>query len=255
MIDRVLVAAVRNGLAERADPARAPAMQSYMKSELPYRGVQAPVQQRVFRTVFAAHPLSGRSDWIDTALELWRGAAYREERYAAIALTGHRLYRAHQTPAALPVYEEMVVEGAWWDYVDAVAIHRIGPLMTAYPTVLGPLILRWSTDRDRWRRRTAIICQVGAKGAANLDLLYAVIEPNLGDPDFFVRKGIGWALRQYAWSDPDEVERYVTEQGSRLSGLSRREALKNVEKIRAHAGRSARQNDARTVQPDTEVTR
>jgi len=235
VIDRALVTAVRDGLEQRGDPARAPAMQAYMKSAMPYRGVQAPAQQTLFRNVFAANPLPDRTDWTDTALELWREAAYREERYAAIALTGHRLYRAHQTPDALSVYQEMVVDGAWWDYVDAVAIHRIGPLVPAYPGLLRPLILRWSTDRDRWRRRTAIICQVGALGAADLDLLYAVIEPNLADPDFFVRKGIGWALRQYAWSDPDEVERYVTEQGSRMSGLSRREALKNVEKIRARA--------------------
>lgn len=255
MIDRALVTAVRNGLTELADPAKAPAMQAFMKSVLPYRGVQAPAQQRLFRAVFAAHPLSGRTDWTDTALELWRGAAYREERYAAIALTGHRLYRAHQTPEALPVYEEMVVDGAWWDYVDAAAIHRIGPLLPAYPGRLRPLILRWSTDRDRWRRRTAIICQVDAHGATDLALLYAVIEPNLADPDFFVRKGIGWALRQHAWSDPDEVERYVVEQGSRMSGLSRREALKNIAKIRARAGQPARREGARTVQPDTEVTR
>jgi len=236
MIDWALVAAVRDGLAQVADPAKAPGMQAYMKSALPYRGVAAPEQQRLFRAVFADHPLSGRGDWTDTALELWRAAVYREERYAAIALTGHRLYRPFQTPDVLPLYEEMVVDGAWWDYVDAVAIHRIEPLVAAYPQVLGPVMRRWSTDADRWRRRTAITCQVGAKGAADLDLLYAVIEPNLGDPDFFIRKGIGWALRQYAWSDPDEVERYVGTQGSRLSGLSRREALKNITESRARAG-------------------
>lgn len=235
MIDRALLSAVRDGLAAAADPAKAPGMQAYMRSALPYRGVQAPEQRRLFRAVFAAYPLSDPGDWIDTSLELWRTAAYREERYAAISLTGYRLYRPFQTPDALPVHEEMVVDGAWWDYVDAVAIHRIGPLVSAYPQILKPLMLRWSTDGDRWRRRAAIICQVDAKGAADLDLMYAVIEPNLADPDFFIRKGIGWALRQYAWSDPDEVERYVAEQGTRMSGLSRREALKNVAKIRAAA--------------------
>ncbi|MBA3251252.1 MAG: DNA alkylation repair protein [Geodermatophilaceae bacterium] len=236
MIDPALVAAVRDGLAEVADPAKAPGMQAYMKSDMPYHGVPAPQQRQVFRAVFAAHPLASRGDWTDTTLELWRAAAYREERYAAIALTGHRLYRAHQTPAALPLYEEMVVDGAWWDHVDAVAIGRIGPLVAAYPDALKPVMLRWSTDPDRWRRRTAIICQVGVRGTADLDLLYAVVEPNLADTDFFVRKGIGWALRQYAWADPDEVERYVTEHGPRMSGLSRREALKNITESRARAG-------------------
>jgi 3-methyladenine DNA glycosylase AlkD len=67
------------------------------------------------------------------------------------------------------------------------------------------------------RRRTSIICQVAAKGAADLDLLYDCIQPNLGSTDFFIRKGIGCALRQYAWSDPDAVERYVAERGERGS--------------------------------------
>ena len=62
--------------------------------------------------------------WRDTALNLWRSADHREERYAAIELTGYHAYRHHQVLAALPMYEEMVVTGAWWDYVDDVAVHR-----------------------------------------------------------------------------------------------------------------------------------
>ncbi|MEJ7749688.1 MAG: DNA alkylation repair protein [Candidatus Limnocylindrales bacterium] len=232
MIDSSLVSAVRDGLAELADESKAAGMRAYMKSALPYRGVPAPRQDRLFRRVFADHQLVGFDAWRDTVLALWREAGYREERYAAIALSGHRYYRDHQRPACLPIYDEMVVDGAWWDYVDAVAIHRIGPMVSAYPDELKPLIRRWSTDPDRWRRRTSIICQVVAKGTADLDLLYACIEPNLDDRDFFIRKAIGWALRQYAWIDPDEIERYVAARGDRLSGLSRREALKNLAKIR-----------------------
>jgi len=89
-------------------------------------------------------------------------------------------------------------------------------------------MLRWSRDPDRWLRRTSIICQLGAKKSTDLDLLYACIEANLDDPDFFLRKAIGWALRQYAWTDPDEVRRYVAARTDRLSPLSRREALRNV---------------------------
>jgi 3-methyladenine DNA glycosylase AlkD len=79
-----------------------------------------------------------------------------------------------------------------------------------------------------WRRRTSIICQVSAKDRTDLDLLYACIEPNLADKDFFIRKAIGWSLRAYAWVDPKEIGRYVGANQARLSGLSRREALKNI---------------------------
>src|SRR6185437_11158736 len=118
-----LIAAVREELARVADPVKAPAMQAYMKSAMPYLGVPAPALRQVCRTVFAAHPLASVDEWRETALALWREARYREERYAAIGLTGDRRYRANQRLDALPMYEEMVVVGAWWDYVDDLATH------------------------------------------------------------------------------------------------------------------------------------
>ena len=206
-------------------------MQAYMKSVMPYRGVTAVPLRLICRELFAAHPLAGFDSWHDTVLDLWRNAAYREERYAALALTGHRLYRELQTPAALPIYDEMIVTGAWWDYVDELASRRIGPLLRTHPEVVRPLLLGWSTDPDPWRRRTSIIAQLGFKSATDLELLYACIEPNLGDRDFFIRKAIGWALRQHAWTDPEEVRRYVAANEARLSPLSRREAVKNINSI------------------------
>jgi 3-methyladenine DNA glycosylase AlkD len=86
----------------------------------------------------------------------------------------------------------------------------------------------WSTDPNMWKRRVSIICQLKFKRETDLDLLYANIAPNLAAREFFIRKAIGWALRQYAWTDPREVARYVRANESRLSGLSRREALKNI---------------------------
>jgi 3-methyladenine DNA glycosylase AlkD len=231
--DRALIAALRKELQTAADPAKAPAMQGYMKSAMPYYGVNSPGVRAITRALFAAHPLAGADRWVDTVLHLWRTAKFREERYAAVALTGHRLYREYQTPAiALAIYDEMLVTGAWWDYVDEVAIHRVGPLLANHLRAMRPVIRRWSTDADLWRRRASIICQISFKGDADLDLLYGCIEPNVGDKDFFIRKAIGWALRTYAWADPDEVVRYVTANRDRLSPLSQREALKNVNRPR-----------------------
>jgi 3-methyladenine DNA glycosylase AlkD len=93
-------------------------------------------------------------------------------------------------------------------------------------------MLAWSTDTDMWKRRSAILCQLPAKSETDLDLLYACIEPSIGSAEFFLRKAIGWALRQYAWTDPDEIARYVAANEDRLSGLSKREALKNSGKRR-----------------------
>ena len=89
-------------------------------------------------------------------------------------------------------------------------------------------MLGWSRDDDMWKRRSAILCQIRAKAETDLDLLYACIEPSLDSTEFFLRKAIGWALREYAWTDPAEVRRYVAANEARLSGLSKREALKNI---------------------------
>jgi 3-methyladenine DNA glycosylase AlkD len=111
--------------------------------------------------------------------------------------------------------------------VDELAM-MIGDLLRKEPKPMRPLMRRWSTDPNMWKRRVSIICQLRFKKETDLDLLYSNIEPNLADKEFFIRKAIGWALRQYAWTDPQEVARYVRSRENRLSGLSKREALKNI---------------------------
>jgi 3-methyladenine DNA glycosylase AlkD len=229
VIDKALVAAVRRKLKAAGDPSRAPAMRAYMKSVMPYYGVSSSGQSAIWKKVFRRASLPNAASWRDTSLWLWRGAKFREERYAAIALTGQKAYRAWQTLDTLPMYEEMIVTGAWWDYVDHLAGKRIGPLLSNYPSRMSRLLRRWSRSDDMWKRRTSIICQLGFKERTDLELLYDCIEPNLDDGEFFIRKAIGWALRQYAWTNPREVRRYVRAHAGRLSGLSRREALKNIE--------------------------
>jgi 3-methyladenine DNA glycosylase AlkD len=195
---KALLLALRERLSTLGDPERAKAQQAYMKSAMPYHGVASDPLKKTCKELFAEHPFEGREAWQSAALLLWREAVRREERYAAIELTGHRAYKAFQDVDLVPMYEEMIVDGAWWDYVDAVAIHRIGPILLADPAIMKKTMLAWSRDADLWKRRTAIICQVAAKQKTDLDLLYRAIEPNLADKDFFIRKGIGWALRAYA---------------------------------------------------------
>jgi 3-methyladenine DNA glycosylase AlkD len=224
-----LTAALRAGLAAAADPVRAKGAQAYMKSKMPFRGVPSPVQKRLWRDAFTTYPLATGAEWTRVVLELWRTAAFREERYAAVGLASDRRYLAHRTPAAVPMLEEMIVTGAWWDYVDALASHPLGDVLVSDPRRVSVLMRRWARDTDLWKRRAAILCQLRRKGETDLALLYDCIEPNLADREFFMRKAIGWALRQYAWTDPREVTRYVRANRTRLSPLSVREALKNLE--------------------------
>jgi len=224
-----LATAMRSALAAAADPERAPRMQAYMKSAMPYRGITSPDIRTITKRVLAKHPPESCEQWRAAVLELWREARFREERYAAIGILAHKRHRDCRTPDVLPLYEEMITTGAWWDYVDEIA-HHVGELLRSYPEQVGPVMRAWSADKDLWKRRVSIICQISFKKDTDLGLLYANIEPNLPEKNFFIRKAIGWALRAYAWTDPEEIERYVAANESRLSGLSRREALKNVNK-------------------------
>ncbi|TVT22761.1 DNA alkylation repair protein [Amycolatopsis rhizosphaerae] len=226
VVDRLATAA-RVALARSGDQAKAPAMQAYMKSALPFRGVPKPVRSRLTRHLFAEFVLPDRGSFVAAVEKLWREAAFREERYIAIDLTGYRPYARWQDSALLPLYDELIVTGAWWDYVDDIAVHRIGPLLRAEPRAVGAVLHRWVTDPDRWRRRTAVICQLDAKTETDLDLLTHAIEANIDERDFFLRKGIGWALRQYARTDPAWVRGFVADHPG-LSALSVREALKHL---------------------------
>ena len=224
----ILAANLRTRLTAAADPERAPAMQAYMKSTMPFLGVSAVPLRAICKQLFAGLPYDDSAAWQRGVLEIWRGAQFREERHAAIELTGIRTARPFQTLDALGMYEEMIVTGAWWDYVDAIATQRFWPILQHDPAAMKQRMLAWAGDDDMWKRRSAILCQLKAKTDTDLDFLYACIEPSLGSNEFFLRKAIGWALRQYAWTDPAEVKRYVAANEGRLSGLSRREALKNI---------------------------
>ncbi|HEY0830669.1 MAG TPA: DNA alkylation repair protein [Candidatus Dormibacteraeota bacterium] len=217
---------LRRNMASASNPRKAAGMQAYMKSTMPYYGINLPEVRAISRGVFDGSAMSC-DEWRETILELWRGARYREERYAAQFLLTMKRHADCLTPADMPMLEELVTSGAWWDHVDELAA-VIGELLRKHPKRMRPLMRRWSTDANMWKRRVSIICQLRFKRDTDLELLYANIEPNLADREFFIRKAIGWALRQYAWTDPKEVTRYVREHEAQLSGLSRRVALKNI---------------------------
>jgi len=224
----VLLSKLRKALQQAADPARALAMQAYMKSAMPYHGVPTPLLRRVCKAVFAVVQLATPPQWQAQVLGLWRDARFREERYAVLCLTGDKRARLFQAPAAMRMYEELIVTGAWWDYVDDIASHRVGPILKSHPAPMRRKMLSWSKSSNLWKRRTSIICQLGFKTETDLELLYACIEPSIESQEFFLQKAIGWALRQYAWTSGAEIREYVRLNRTRLSALSYREALKNI---------------------------
>jgi 3-methyladenine DNA glycosylase AlkD len=179
------------------------------------------------RRVLKAHPLRERSAWETAVRALWDEATHREEWHAAIGVARHRRYRNWRISIdSLPLYEHMIRTGQWWDVCDEIAQRLVGEVLAANREDVTPLMREWARDDDLWIRRVSILCQLKFKDATDRDLLAACIEPSLDDRDFFARKGIGWALREFSRTDPAWVRDFVARHEDRLSGLSKREALR-----------------------------
>lgn len=222
-------------LSRLAEPERADGMARYMKSSMPFMGVRSPEVRKAVRALTKQHPFAGVDELRATAMGLWLNAGHREERYAAIMLTDSRLGRGER--GLLPFYAVVIETGQWWDYVDSVAprlcellLKDNGQDQAGGKDVdsMDRLLRQWSVHPNFWFRRASIIAQLPARAATDTGLLADVIRPNLADKEFFIRKAIGWALRQHARTDPDWVRSFVADHEGRLSPLSRREALKHL---------------------------
>jgi len=216
---------VRRELAARADADRARGQRAYMKSAMPFYGVPLPEVRRVVRRAVAACPPASADEMLAVARRMWDEAGRREERYAALAVCRDSRHGAFQSIACLPTYRHFVETGVWWDVVDETA-HLVEAVLVSEPAIVTPVMRDWAVDEHMWLRRVAILCQLGRRDATDTALLTDVIEPNLADREFFIRKAAGWALRQYARTDADWVRRFLDTH--EMSGLTRREASKHL---------------------------
>jgi 3-methyladenine DNA glycosylase AlkD len=216
---------VQTALAEQADPEKAAGMQAYMKTDMPFYGVQKPGRVPIARVLVKSYPPTSRDDYERLVLALWR-LPHREEKYIAqaVAVSHHRFI----VPASLPLYRRFVVEGAWWDFVDEASTHMIRELVLEDPAEVWPTIDSWISDDNMWLRRSSIICQVGAKERTHAKRLFSFCEQRAFEKEFFIRKAIGWALREYSKTNGEAVAHFVTKHREILSGLSYREATKHI---------------------------
>lgn len=212
-------------LGKRADPVAARQMAAYMKTDMPFYGVKKPQRKPILRRLVTEFPPADASDYGHKVARLWE-QPHREEKYLAIGYA--RLCTEHVTPAQLDLYRRMIVEGAWWDFVDEIAAHLIGSLLREHPREIRPILEEWIDEDNVWLRRTALLSQLRLKGDTDAAMLFDFCRRRADDKDFFIRKAIGWALRDYAKTDPDAVRGFVEEEAGRLSGLSRREATKHL---------------------------
>ncbi|MEV6678417.1 DNA alkylation repair protein [Streptomyces erythrochromogenes] len=207
-----------------ADPARAEAMAAYMKHVAPFLGIPTPLRRELSKTVTKNTPRPSGTDVEALALRCWR---LPEREYHYFAVDYLRRHVGTCSSGLLPVVRHLITTVPWWDTVDLLAAHTVGPLVAADPD-LAVVMDEWIGGEDVWLARTALLHQLRSKDATDTGRLFAYCRRQAGHPDFFLRKAIGWALREYAKTDPDAVRAFVDAERATLSPLSVREALKNL---------------------------
>lgn len=221
-----LVDYVQAELTAGADPVRATQMAAYLKTDMPFYGVPMSGTRDISRQLKRRFVPGTAAEYRAMVETLW-ALPHREEKYLAIAVA--RAHRAYVTFEQVDLYRRLIVEGAWWDFVDTIASRLIGDVLLNEREEMSPVLDRWVDDDDMWLRRTAIISQLAHKDRTDADALFDYCRRRAFEKEFFIRKAIGWALRQYARTDPKAVTAFLLEHRAELSGLSFREASKHLD--------------------------
>ncbi len=224
-----LIQDIRTEFAAHANPAVAEPQQAYMKSDIPYYGLKAAEVRKLMKPLLKQHTLQSAAEWERVIRTLWDTVTHREEWYAALGIARYGRYREYRSSLdSLSLYEHMIRNGAWWDVCDEIAHHLVGEVLMANRDEASAIMRSWSTDEHLWIRRCSILSQNTHKEKTDPVLLRDCILPSIDDTDFFSRKAIGWALRDYSRIDPAWVVAFVNEFEDRLSGLTKREALRHI---------------------------
>ena len=223
-----VISFVREALSNNADPVKAVGMQAYMKTAMPFYGVQNPDRRLIIRELKKRFAPGTHDEYLAMASALWE-LPHREEKYLAQAVA--TAFSEYVVPQSLPLYRRFIVEGQWWDFVDETATHMIRPLVITYSDATWPEVDGWNASADMWLRRASIICQIGAKDRTDSARLFRFCANHLHEEEFFIRKGIGWALREYAKTDPASVASFLNQHREDMSALSFREASKHIRKL------------------------
>jgi 3-methyladenine DNA glycosylase AlkD len=208
-----------------ADPAKAPTMAAYMKTAQAFYGVQTPIRATILREARDRFEPPDQKSYERNVLALWK-LPYREERYCAIAYA--RQHHRFITPSALPLYERMIREGAWWDFVDDIAVNLVGAVLGNFRVKTRPIIERWIDDPDMWIRRTALLSHLKHKKTTDAAQLFDHCIRRADESEFFIRKAIGWTLREYSKTEPRAVRAFLKKNRIRLSKLSFDEGSKHL---------------------------
>jgi len=209
---------------KHADAVQAAPMKKYMRDQFEYLGIKTPKNVALQKEFYSEYGLPELSDLDEVLRDLW-ALPQREFQYIAVSLLGK--FEKQLQAEFIDTIEYLIVTKPWWDTVDAITGHTVGTHFRRHPAIKKKYLARWRKSENFWLRRTTILFQLGYKKETDFALLCDIIRENLNSKEFFINKAIGWSLRQYAYTDPKAVKKFV--KSTPLHPLSRREAMKHIE--------------------------
>ncbi len=220
----VVISRLREAYPAAGEPDRAAPMAAYMRHRFDFLGIPTPRRRVLSRNVLAGLPAPSEADLLSVARICWTLPAREYQYFGTDLLVRHA---ARLTDRSVPALRRLITTKPWWDTVDALASRVVGSVVARHPGEATTMD-SWIDDPDIWLIRTALLHQLRYRTKTDAERLFRYCRSRAEHPDFFVRKAIGWALREYARTDPEAVRRFVSEHQDRLSALSVREAVRNL---------------------------
>ena len=209
---------------ENGNPENGVAMAKYMRNHFSFFGLKTEERRRIFKTIWEKNQKEVGENTREIALQLF-GKQHREMHYCAIEILTKQL-NGNYKKDDIQLIEKLITTNSWWDSVDTIAKFILGEYLLEYPLETEKVIERFTNSKNMWLNRSAILFQLGYKEKTNFDLLKEICEKHQDSKEFFIQKAIGWALREYAKTNPEAIRNFVL--NSDLKPLSKKEALKNI---------------------------
>ena len=215
---------LENTFAANAKAENALPMAKYMKDLFPFYGIKTDERRAILKSVCKKHQAEIDSNARTIAWELFLKKE-RELQYCGIEIIMKSLKNNYIIEDIVWI-EQLLITNSWWDSVDTISKYILGSYLKQFPTEIATVVQRFSNAENMWLNRSVILFQLGYKSTTDFNLLQSLCLKHSHSNEFFIRKAIGWALREYAKTDPDAVRKFVLQ--SNLKPLSKKEALKNI---------------------------
>ena len=218
------ISSLEKAFKENSNAENAVAMSKYMKNNFLFFGIKTEERRRVFKTIWTENQKEVAETPREIAWELY-SKNERELHYCAIEILVKNLKNNYIKEDILLI-EKLIITNSWWDSVDVIAKFILGDYLRKFPLETDTVISLFSNSENMWLNRSTILFQLGYKEKTNFDLLKSICEKHKTSNEFFIQKAIGWALREYAKTNPEAVKNFVL--STNLKKLSEKEALKNL---------------------------